>query len=161
MFRQLRAILVLLSLLIAAPAQAGDPTVAYSPNDPEMNTAIDAARDSLDGFLGLYFDPATRFQAAALKIAIPADGGGAEHIYVVDIARDGRTHFVGTIDNDPVRLPQISLGDRYRFSRDQISDWNYFKDGKLHGAYTLRVMLPRMAKEQADQYRQILAPLPD
>jgi uncharacterized protein YegJ (DUF2314 family) len=142
------------------PALAGDPVILYSDSDPEMNEAIDAARATLDGFLEFYFSPDFNADGGALKVAIPTPDGGAEHIFVSRIERKGPTAFEGSIDNEPHNLPSLRLGDRYQFSRDQISDWNYWKDQKLHGSYTLRAMLPRLPKAQADAYGAMLAPLP-
>jgi uncharacterized protein YegJ (DUF2314 family) len=34
----------------------------------------------------------------------------------------------------------------------------YIRDGKFHGAYTLRAMLPFMAKDQAADFSRRLAP---
>ena len=43
---------------------------------------------------------------------------------------------------------------------DEITDWLFVANGEMHGAYTLRVMLPRLPEAQAAEFRAMLAPLP-
>lgn len=148
-------------LPVSLPAAGGgEEVVLYDDDDREMNAAIDAARGTLDGFLAKLDDPSFRPEMASLKVAIPTPDGGAEHIFLTGINRLGPDSFEGMINNDPVNLPDLALGDRYRFDRDQISDWNYVMDGRIHGSYTLRVMLPRLPADQAEKLDRMLAPLP-
>ena len=133
----------------------GDPFVAYEPNDPEMNAAIKSARATLDTFLA---SPEFELDTAALKAALPHDNG-AEHIFMLDVRRDGDL-FEGTIGNAPVYLPGLRQGDRHRFGYDQISDWTYSTGGKIHGGYTVRAMLSRLPQAEADALAARLAPLP-
>ena len=41
-----------------------------------------------------------------------------------------------------------------RFTRDEISDWGYVKDGRQIGSYTICVIFKKMPKDQADYYRK-------
>lgn len=66
-----------------------------------------------------------------------------------------------TVANDPVHVRHIvKLGDRYSFALQQNSDWMYYEGDVIHGGYTIRVLLPRLPKEQADAFKAVLAPLP-
>ena len=149
---------VFLVFATALPAHAADPTVTYDKSDPEMNDAIRAARKRLDWFLEGVESGRLPRDGASLKVAVPKSDGGAEHIWMFDFKRDGN-RFEATVGNEPAYVPGMKLGDRYSFGREQISDWIYFRGEMMHGAYTLRVMLPRLPKREADQLRAVLAPL--
>ena len=145
---------------LVTPALAADPTITFAPDDPEMSAAIKAARATLDNVLERKATGGIPAEALSLKIAIPKEGGGTERIYVNGIVQIDETTFEGLIANDPKALPDMKMGDRYRFTRDQIADWLFVANGQMHGSYTLRVMLPKLPKDQADRFRAMLAPLP-
>lgn len=151
------------ALSSAAPtsvALADDPVVLFEQGNPEMNAAIRAARATLDDFLEDLANGMIPREGAAVKVAVPkSHGNAAEHLWMAQITRHGE-RFEASVDNEPVAVETLKIGDRYAFSRDQISDWNFWSDGALHGAYTLRVMLPRLSPDRADYYRNILVPLP-
>ena len=136
----------------------GDPVIDFERGDASMNAAIKAARSTLDLFWAALEKPGTT--GGSLKVAIPVDTGGAEHIFLADIQRIGTGRYQGLIANNPVHLRTLRRGDVYQFTDDQISDWLYIRDGLMHGLYTVRVMLPRMPKQQAEALRQRMAPLP-
>ncbi len=63
----------------------------------------------------------------------------------------------GVVNNDPNDVTTVKLGQRIDFPIEQITDWMFLREGKIVGNATLRVLLKYMAKEQADQYRAMLA----
>ncbi len=153
----------LLAALLAAPspglAQKGDPTVSFSPEDREMNAAIDAARASFPTFIDLIGrHPDGEF---FLKVAI-AHPNGREHIWMslVDF-QDGR--FVGSIVNQGVEIP-YGPGDEYRASWEEITDWMVHVppagSGPIHGAYTLRVIERVQPGSLPSDFIARLQPLP-
>lgn len=142
-------------------ALGADPTVAYAPDDPEMARAIALARGSLGTYFSVVQSKPSGIENPSLKVAIPkSDGDGHEHIWVMDVAADGPGTYVGIIANEPAFLDGIQIGDQYAFKRDGITDWMFMRDGRLHGGFTVRVMLPRLPEDQASSLRAILAPLP-
>ena len=150
--------LIVLSLLTFVPLAMADGTVVTSrSSDPQMNSARQQARDRLDWFLNGIENGSIPVAMASLKVAVPKPDGGAEHLWVESFTSN-REGFVGVIANDPV-VVSLNRDDRYKFSRKQITDWMFWKDGKIHGGYTLRAMLPRLPKEEADELRALLAPL--
>ena len=160
MTRLFCAIAVCFALLpVASPSHADDPdpTITFSKSDEEMNRAIREARSRLDWFLDGIESGRLPADGAALKVAVPKGDGGAEHIWMFDFERTG-DRFVGTVGNRPVHVADMQLGDRYSFSRGQISDWIYLRGEMMHGAYTLHVMLTRMPARDAEQLRRSLAP---
>ncbi|WP_244478742.1 DUF2314 domain-containing protein [Mesorhizobium sp. Root1471] len=44
-------------------------------------------------------------------------------------------------------------GQNITFSRDDISDWGYTRNGRQVGSYTVCVLFKKMLKEEADNYR--------
>ncbi|WP_293973287.1 DUF2314 domain-containing protein [Sphingopyxis sp.] len=54
--------------------------------------------------------------------SIPDSGEwGAERMWVIVTATDG-AWLTGTLDNDPLDMPQLSAGDRVTFARGHIID---------------------------------------
>ena len=151
----------MLAAALSGPALAGDPVIEFRPDDPEMNAAIEGARETLDNVLERFATGGIPKDALSLKVAIPKPGGGDERIFVGAVEQKGPTEFSGTIDNNPNSLPDLKLGDRYEFTHEQIVDWLFVMNGQMHGAYTLRVMLPHLPKDQAEGFRAMLAPLPN
>ena len=160
--------LLVLSFVIASCAaevtqeeftEPSDPVTYFSKDDAEMNAAISAARGTLESFFAILQND-RRIESPLLKVAVPNSEGGAEHIWMKPASLDDPDKFVAIVDNRPAKVPSLQLGDFYEFSADQISDWSYVKDGKLHGGYTIRVILGRMSKDEADQFKIDFAPLP-
>jgi uncharacterized protein YegJ (DUF2314 family) len=136
----------------AQEQRAKDETIDFSRDDPEMNAAIKKARSSLVEFWKAFTSPRPGEQAFFLKVAIPYGQNRNEHFWLSNITRDGE-RLVGTIENDPNYAKHVGRGQRYAFDEDHISDWMFRRNGKIVGAETLRVMLPRMPKDQADGLR--------
>lgn len=142
-----------------APPDQPDPVVYFKGNDPEMNAAIAAARSTLDVFFKTV-ETDLIIREPALKVAVPNASGGSEHIWMGQFAVVEADKIVATVHNRPEDVPGLQLGDIYEFSPDQISDWSYMKDDKLHGGYTIRVILGRMSKDEAARFGLDFAPLP-
>jgi uncharacterized protein YegJ (DUF2314 family) len=82
-----------------------------------------------------------------------------EHIWVVLLDRN-EDRLDGVFANDPVYLDYAQY-DPISFGEVDISDWMYWdENGLMQGAYTIRAMLPDLPADQAEQYRRLLAPLP-
>ncbi|MFK7945663.1 MAG: YegJ family protein [Paracoccaceae bacterium] len=140
--------------------EPSDPVVVFEKDDPVMAEAVANARSTLENVLERVSTRALPVEALQLKVAIPKDGGGNENIWLDNVVRLDEATFEGLLANVPKALPGRKQGDRHRFSGDEITDWMFVANGRIHGAYTLRVMLPRLPAEQAAQMRAMLAPLP-
>lgn len=147
-------------LCLSTGAEASDPVVFFDPDDPEMAEAVKGARETLDNVLERVATGGLPAEALSLKVAIPKDGGGHENIWLEAIVQLDETTFEGLLANAPHALPDMAQGDRHRFAHEEITDWLFVANGRMHGAYTLRVMLPRMPEAQAAQFRAVLEPLP-
>lgn len=153
------ALAVSAALTVAPPrlfaptaALAQDKTIDFSSGDPAMNAAIQKARGNLETYWKSFANPGPGESDYFLKVAIPYGESSREHFWLRDIARDGG-RFVGTIDNEPNHARQVRKGQRYTFGEGDITDWMFRRNGKIVGAETLRVMLPKMPKAQADAFR--------
>jgi uncharacterized protein YegJ (DUF2314 family) len=148
-------LLLLMGFLAALPAgcsKGEDPVVYFDEDDAMMNKAIDTARERLPVFLNALEEGAGEF---FIKAPV-ADGDTVEHIWLVDIRVSG-SDFVGMIDNDPVDVTNVKLGESYRLAQTEISDWMVRRNGRIYGAYTLRVMLDGLPEGEAEPMRSRLA----
>lgn len=138
-----------------AGAQATDPnddkTVIVTPDDPEMAAATAQALASLDDFLALSEAPPSDTDRFKLKVKV-RDGNVTEHFWVIPFRRT-ETGFVGILANQPEGVHNVVLGQNIEFTRDDISDWGYRRDGRQVGSFTVCVMFKKMSKEEADYSR--------
>lgn len=150
---------VLMWLLLSPfTASAGDPTVSFAPDDPEMETAISQARGSIMGFFGIMFgDNDVAHPAGSLKVAFPVEheAMSREHIWVSEIERAG-CDFTARLANEPVAMDGVTLGSEVSFDSSMISDWGINADGQLLGHYTTRVVISRLPAAQRQQYAAML-----
>src|SRR5262245_35147483 len=108
-----------------------DKTINVSDNDPEMNAAIGKARNSLPQFWQVFEHPTRGESDFFIKVRIK-DANGTEHFWITDIERkDG--HISGRINNDPNIVKNVKDGDRIEIPQQDISDWMYYRDGKMVG----------------------------
>lgn len=91
----------------------------------------------------------------AVKVPI-VDGEETEHFWLIDVTFANGS-FKGTINNDPGLVKNVKIGQPWTVKKTEISDWMYMRDGKMHGNYTMRPLLKNLPKEEADQYRAMLA----
>jgi uncharacterized protein YegJ (DUF2314 family) len=144
----------------AQSTQTADaPVVFAQSNDAEVNAAIAEARGNLPRLWQLFESRPSDIDMYSLKIAFPTSGGGAEHIWIEVVSRDG-DNIVGTIDNDPEYRPDLKLGMTVHVKASQISDWSYRRGGKLFGHFTTRVLVRRMQPAEAADTLKLLSPTP-
>ncbi|MBB6411693.1 uncharacterized protein YegJ (DUF2314 family) [Mesorhizobium sangaii] len=146
-------------VLAFAPGLAGaqgidpddDKTVIFTPGDPEMAAATAKALASLDEFLALSEAPPSGTDRFKLKVKV-RDGNVTEHFWVIPFRRT-ETGFVGILANQPEEVQSVVLGQNIEFTRNDISDWGYTRDGRQVGSFTVCVMFKKMSKEEADYMR--------
>lgn len=152
-----RAALCLLLALIPLHVQAqgtdtgDDKPVMVAPDDTEMAAAIAKARSSLDDFLALSEAPPPGTDKFKLKVMV-VDGNATEHFWVIPFKR-AANGFVGILANEPELVRNVVFGQNIEFTKDDISDWGYTRDGHQVGSFTVCVMFKKMSKEEADYMR--------
>lgn len=121
-------------------------------DDAEMAAAIRQARARLDEFLALAANPPAGTSGFKLKVMV-RDGEDTEHFWVTPFEVAGKG-FKGTLANEPQVVSNVEAGEDIEFSRAQISDWGYSRNGRQVGSYTVCVLFKKMPKEQAEYYRK-------
>ena len=114
--------------------------------DMELNAAVKKAQATLNTFVAKTSTSSPSVTNASIKVAFDY-GGGAEHIWANDVVHDNGT-FTGTIDEDALYAPNIRAGQQVSVTADRISDWLVVEDGKLHGGYTIKVLIKSLPPEQ-------------
>lgn len=128
-----------------------DEVVMVSETDAAMNSAIERARSSLDEFLSIFNSKPEGTSGFKLKVEL-TDSNGSEHFWVIPFKQSG-VGFEGTLANEPMIVKGYKLGQTIRFTRENISDWGYVKNGRQVGSFTVCFLLKSAPKEQADYYR--------
>ena len=124
-------------------------------DESAMDRAMADARKSLGHFKEVF--AAGRGEGHAVKVAVH-DGEDTEHFWLVDIEPSGEG-FRGVLGNEPGIVSNVKEGDVLEAQGKDLSDWMYLENNKMHGNYTLRILMPGMAPEEAQVYEQMLAPL--
>lgn len=134
----------------AEPQAKEQPSLLRS-GDAAMDAAINKARGSIGEFWSKLEKPAPGETDFALKVAI-AEKDKIEYLWLTDLARKG-DKITGTISNDPELVKTVKAGQRYDFTEDRIADWLFKRNGKLVGNETMRPLLEKMPKKEAETYR--------
>lgn len=113
--------------------------------DEQMNEAMNAARASLSEFRADLANNDPR-ESLGLKARFE-DGDFVEHIWLTNVRAVG-DGFVGEVNNEPLNVTNVRLGQRVSVSTEEISDWFVIRDGVLRGGYTIRVLRDRMSPEE-------------
>lgn len=140
---------------LATPLRAEDQVIDFARSDAEMNGAIDRARASLPEFWSRFAGHAADEADFSLKLGI-SNKVGTEHFWCGEIEGDAEAATC-VIANHPVHVHVVAYGERVTVDPDIISDWLYYRDGKIVGGETLRVMLPHLGKKAAADLRARLA----
>ena len=118
-----------------------------------MDAAIARAQAEVDEFIVEL--KGGNGEDCAVKAPIE-DDGEVEHFWLTDVVyADGK--FTGRIGNDPGMVDNVSFGQAWTIAEDEISDWMFMRDGKMHGNYTMRPLLATLPEEQAAEFRAMFA----
>lgn len=160
-FKPLYLVFLTVALLLVACDQSSsdwsgrDDIVSTDAGDQEIKDAVDLARVTLPQFWEALSQPDTNDHSFSIKVGLAADNGGTEHIWVENVSRNGE-EITGTLQNIPMHLSDFEIGDSVSFSKTQVTDWQFVRDGKSEGNHVTKVLLNRMSSEQAHEVRTIL-----
>lgn len=150
-------VLASLSLALALlPAHAQVTTV--KPGEPAVEAAIVKAQSTLPTFFRLQANPRPGQNGFSVKIRLPKKSSvGDWHVWGENVVRSGDT-ITATLAANTQADPDYAPGQHLTASLSQISDWLYWENGKMRGAYTVRALLPFMAPDHAARMRAQLGP---
>jgi uncharacterized protein YegJ (DUF2314 family) len=117
-----------------------------SDGDKQMDQAVDRAQKSLGFFMAALRVKKDGDSVFEIKKAF-VDGDKVEHIWIREVTFDGK-NFHGKVDNRPVDVNNVHMGERVMVAPVEVSDWMFLKDGKLIGGYTTRVLYARLSPEE-------------
>lgn len=156
MFRNACALLVVLALAIGCGSRTdfSSKVTSVEENDPQMNAAIQKARDKVDKFIAALQEPKLGQEQFSVKMKL-TDGDAIEHMWLSDIRYDGAA-FHGLVANEPESLTNVKYGQEASVPRAEISDWMYLQDGKIVGAETTRVLRDTLSPAERAQFDQTM-----
>lgn len=153
----MKRLLVVLLIVVASLSGCGrrvPDTLVTTPFDQqEMDEAIARARSEVDSFIAELMSPKGSDHAVKAPIE---DRGETEHFWLTDISFSNG-QFTGLIGNEPGIVSNVQFGQSWTISKNDISDWMYIRDRKMHGNYTMRPLLNGMPPEDAAKFREMFA----
>ena len=133
--------------------RAGEPDcVRVTDDDKAMERAVETAQRTVGDFIAVLRSPKDTQRRFAVKKPF-VEGDSVEHIWLNDVSFDGY-RFHGKVDNEPVDIKGVSLGDEVAVWPNEISDWMYIEDGRLVGGYTISAMCRNMSPAEKTQFEE-------
>ncbi len=121
-------------------------------DDVQMERATHHARRTVSRFIAALQHPSPGDRNFGVKKLFVKDDM-AEHIWLADVHFNGN-RFVGVVDNRPLHIAGLKIGDRVSVNPDEITDWLYVHDGQLVGGYTVRVLAAEMPPAERDDFEK-------
>ncbi|MBI1903522.1 MAG: DUF2314 domain-containing protein [Planctomycetia bacterium] len=113
------------------------PVVMLDGNDPRLLAAVSEARQRFAEFLAAFERREEGAQGHFWVKAPVRDGPATEYMWLNVSAVENDVVY-GRLDNVPVDLKRVALGDRLRVDVQDLSDWMYVESGRLHGGFTMK-----------------------
>ncbi len=146
------------ALLLPLVARAQTTVSPAQDVDAALAAAVVRAQATLPDFWAVLEKPGPMDENFRIRIRYATPSGGSEDVWAIDVRREGGDRITATIDGAPRDVPGITHGQRVTVPVSWLVDWFYFRDGRLHGAHSIRAQLPAMSRREADKYRAMLAP---
>jgi uncharacterized protein YegJ (DUF2314 family) len=112
-----------MSAFIVAGCSRKPETLTSKYDEKKMEQAIADARSTFDEFLARLRSPQSGDEDFHVKVRIE-DENGVEHFWVSDPKLDSEP-YSGKIADEPGIVKKVKLGQEYRFTRSEVSDWMY------------------------------------
>ncbi len=120
--------------------------------DKQFDRATEQAQRSLGFFMAALRAKKSGDSGFEVKKAF-VDGDNVEHLWISDVTYDG-ANFHGKINNRPIDVKNVRLGQQVTVAPKDVTDWMFVKDGKLIGGYTTRVFYARLSPAERAQFDQ-------
>ena len=134
-----------------ASARDTNEVVTADRQDPAVSAAVRQAQAGLVDFLPLAAKPPANTRDFKVQV-MAEDSNGIETFWVTPF-RALEQGFIGTVANEPRIVKSVVWGQQLRFTREQITDWGYLKNGRQVGSFTICALFKEMPPEQVEYYR--------
>ena len=128
--------------------------VLITSDDPEMNKAIEQARETWDTFVSVYKQRKRYNRKLSIKYPFQADES-YEHLWLGNL-RIINGKVTGWIRNTPKYTTEVRRGDKIEIDPKKISDWMYFEHGKMKGGFTVLVALEQLDENEKNKMKKML-----
>lgn len=121
-------------------------------SDKAMEQAVQQAQRTLGKFMAALTNPKPGQTGFAVKKRC-IEGNQCEHIWLADVHFDGRV-LRGKVDNNPVDVKSLRVGQKVTVRPEEISDWMYVENGRLVGGYTVRAYYRTLPEAEKRRFAQ-------
>jgi uncharacterized protein YegJ (DUF2314 family) len=133
--------------------KSGEPDVYRVENEhAAMRKAVEEARKSVSQFVKALQHPAAGQTDFEVKKPF-VEGKEVEHIWLSDVELVGG-RLKGKVDNAPMKIHGVKMGQVVSVDPDEISDWAYVDNGKLVGGYTIRAHYNELTPTQKKEFQR-------
>ena len=141
-------VLVGLTACSRSPSDPPQDEVIYvKSGDRTMAAASAKAQATLESFRAVLAAPPAGAKSFSVRVGFAwGIKDDREHIWLTEPKLEPAT-VIGTINNEPVDVTSVKLGQVVTAPLKDVSDWMYVENGVLRGGYTLRVLLDKMSPE--------------
>ncbi len=144
-------LLVLGLTTLNATARDSNEMVASDRQNPAVSAAVRQAQAGLNDFLALAAKPPANTRDFKVQV-MAEDSNGIETFWITHF-KPLQQGFVGEVANEPQIVKSVVWGQQLRFTREQITDWGYLKNGRQVGSFTICALFKDMPAEQVEYYR--------
>ncbi|MDX1724430.1 MAG: DUF2314 domain-containing protein [Pseudomonas sp.] len=134
-----------------ATARDTNEVVTADRQNPAVSAAVRQAQAGLTDFLALAAKPPADTRDFRVQVMVE-DSNGIETFWITHF-RPLEQGFIGELANEPQIVKSVTWGQQLRFTREQITDWGYLKNGRQVGSFTVCALFKEMPPEQVEFYR--------
>lgn len=133
------------------PQRSDEPSVIrVEENDTGMARATQQAKDAFKEFEQALKTNNSKASLFGIKQKFESPNG-PEHMWISQIYLKNGVYY-GTLANQPQLVQDLQPGDTLRVNLGELSDWKYEENGKVRGAFTVRLLRDRMSEEEREQF---------
>ncbi|MFN9717357.1 MAG: YegJ family protein [Planctomycetota bacterium] len=125
------------------------PVVKASSADPDMEQAVEEARQTWPDFVRAYQKKEAGTESFSVKFAF--DAPEDKELMWVEVTSIDDEFVTGRLANDPVWVKDLKLGSKVRRQVSEVSDWMYLRDGRMVGGYSVQVLIKRRQAEEKQE----------
>ncbi len=144
-------LLVLGLTALNATARDSNEMVESDRQNPAVSAAVRQAQAGLSDFLALAAKPPANTRDFKVQV-MAEDSNGIETFWITHF-KPLQQGFIGEVANEPQIVKSVVWGQQLRFTREQITDWGYLKNGRQVGSFTICALFKDMPAEQVEYYR--------